>query len=276
MDAQLRPSSFRRTSSSASSIDSPSSSAATAAVTQTLSSVLNNPSASASASWAFWWPAGPTSAAAAADFSSFSPLPSAAPGVPDVSRHDFASYLTSISESFSRFEDVRSHAAKEALLSDADASAGPGEALVACLREVPSLFFKEDFALEEGETFRAACPFSPDPEENAELQERLGQYLDVVEMHLVREIALRSASFFEAQGRLQGVDSEIVTACSRIRQLRETVKVLTTDIVGSAKQIQELNDTRGNLVALQQKLAVILYVSQAVSALKLVAFHLIY
>lgn len=129
---------------------------------------------------------------------------------------------------------------------------------------MPALFFKEDFALEDGPTFQAACPLDDDA-----LQERLGQHLDVVEAHLVREIALRSESFYEAQGRLRGLDGEIVTAVGRIRELREVVRVLTGDLVGAARQVQELNATRGNLVALQQKLTVILYVSQALAALKL-------
>uniref|UniRef100_A0A0D3FT24 Vacuolar protein sorting-associated protein 54 C-terminal domain-containing protein n=1 Tax=Oryza barthii TaxID=65489 RepID=A0A0D3FT24_9ORYZ len=145
------------------------------------------------------------------------------------------------------------------------AAAGPAASgLAACLREVPALFFKEDFALEDGATFKAACPLG-----DAALQERLGQHLDVVEAHLVREIARRSESFYEAQGRLRGLDGEIVAAVGRIRELREVVRVLTGDLVGAARQVQELNATRGNLVALQQKLTVILYVSQALAALKL-------
>jgi vacuolar protein sorting-associated protein 54 len=138
------------------------------------------------------------------------------------------------------------------------------------MREVPSLFFKEDFELEDGATFHAACPFSPNPERNFSLQEMLTQYLDVVEVGLVREIALRSESFYEAQGRLQGLDGEIVEACGRIRALKETIRALTGDLVGSARQVQELNDTRGNLVALQQKLTVILCVNKELSDLKLV------
>jgi vacuolar protein sorting-associated protein 54 len=47
--------------------------------------------------------------------------------------------------------------------------------------------------------------------------------------------------------------------------------VLTGDLVGAARQVQELNATRGNLVELQQKVTVILYVSQALAALKLVS-----
>lgn len=131
---------------------------------------------------------------------------------------------------------------------------------------MPALFFKEDFALEEGATFEAACPLADGA---APLQERLGAHLDVVEAHLVREIARRSASFYEAQTRLRGLDGEIVSAVGRIRELREVVRVLTGDLVGDAQQVQDLNATRGNLVALQEKLTIILYVSQALTALKL-------
>ncbi|XP_020084503.1 vacuolar protein sorting-associated protein 54, chloroplastic [Ananas comosus] len=251
--------------------------ASASAVSQSLASILNNPHAGRSdASWSLWWPSGGSAAGAGATDTP----PPAAPSVPipEVARADFRPYLDAISEPYARFEDVRNHSSRETAAAAVAAAAavsadgevrGQGEALVACLREVPSLFFKEDFALEEGVTFQAACPFSPSPEENTALQERLTQYLDVVEMHLVREISLRSNSFFEAQGQLQGLNGQIVESCMRIRELKETIRILTGDLVGSARQVQELNATRANLVALQQKLTVILYVNQALSALKL-------
>lgn len=139
---------------------------------------------------------------------------------------------------------------------------------MACLREVPALYFKQDFALEEGATFRAACPFA-NVSDNLLLQEKLSHYLDVVELHLVKEISLRSNSFFEAQGQLQDLNVKIVEGCSRIRQLKETIRLLDSDLVDSATQIQEFNKTKSNLLALQHKLRLIFYVNQALSALKL-------
>lgn len=152
-----------------------------------------------------------------------------------------------------------------------DHTGGQGEALVACLREVPALYFKEDFELEDGGTFRAACPFSS-VNENLVLQEKLSHYLDVVEVHLVKEIALRSNSFFEAQGQLEGLNFRIVEGCSRIRELKETIQLLDSDLVDSARQIQEHNSIRSNMLALQQKLRLILNVNHALSALKLVSY----
>ncbi|XP_058722884.1 vacuolar protein sorting-associated protein 54, chloroplastic-like isoform X1 [Vicia villosa] len=215
---------------------------------QSLSSILNNPLSSTTIS--------PPE---------FTPI-SSTKSTSEITRSDFHTYLSTVSDPFHRFDDIRKHANKEiSLPSDTD---GAGEALVACLREVPSLYFKEDFRLEEGATFRAACPFSTFAE-NAVLQEKLSQYLDVVELHLVKEISLRSSSFFEAQGQLQDLNGKIVEGCARIRELKDTVRLIDSDLVESARQIQQLNGTRTNLLALQQKLRLIFYVNQALSALKL-------
>lgn len=255
------------TSSTTSSSSSPSfskstSSSSDAAAIQSLSSILNNP----------------LSSSTAISPPEFAPI-STAKSASEVSRSDFLPYLSAIAESFHRFDDIRRHATKEIANSAAadgggTDGAGAGEALVACLREVPSLYFKEDFRLEDGATFRAACPFSTFSE-NAVLQEKLSQYLDVVELHLVKEISLRSSSFFEAQGQLQDLNAKIVEGCTRIRQLKDTVRLIDSDLVQSARQIQMLNATRTNLLALLQKLRLILYVNQALSALKLVRFSIL-
>lgn len=242
------------------------------ASSQSLSSILNNPHLGKSdpnASWVGWW-----SSSTAVSIPEFAPLSSTANkpgGPPELSRSDFQSYLGLISEQYGKFEDIRNHSNKGKGVDELveDGEAGAGDALVACLREVPALYFKEDFALEEGATFRAACPFST-LTENLGLQEKLSHYLDVVELHLVKEISLRSNSFFEAQGQLQDLNVKIVEGCSRIRDLKETIRILDVDLVDSARQIQDLNVARTDLLALQQKLRLILYVNQALSALKLV------
>ncbi|XP_065847801.1 vacuolar protein sorting-associated protein 54, chloroplastic isoform X2 [Euphorbia lathyris] len=234
---------------------------------QSLSSILNNPHVGKSGvygsdgSWVGWWSS--STAIAPPEFAPLIPNKASS----DLSRSDFQTYLSSISDSYHRFEDIRNHTSKEENL-NLENIGGQGEALVACLREVPALYFKEDFALEDGPTFLAACPFS-NLSENVVLQEKLSQYLDVVELHLVKEISLRSNSFFEAQGQLQDLNGKIVEGCHRIRELKETIRLLDKDLVESARHIQELNVTRSNLLTLQHKLRVILYVNQALSALKL-------
>ena len=235
-----------------------------------LSSILNNPHSSRSSdasSWLGWW-----SSSNSVILPEFSPINTSKPEL-DTNKSDFQPYIASISEHYARFEDICNHSSKESV-DVVESIGGQGEALVACLREVPALYFKEDFQLEDGATFRAACPFST-MNENLVLQERLSQYLDVVEMQLVKEISLRSNSFFEAQQQLGDLNVKIVEGCKRIRELKEMIKLLDVEVVGSARQIQEFSSMRNNLLELQQKLRLILSVNQAIGALKLVISWLI-
>ncbi|VYS63249.1 unnamed protein product [Arabidopsis thaliana] len=255
-----------RPSSSSSSSPSPLTKSISDASSQSLSSILNNPHGGKSgvygsdASWVGWWSSSTFVAPA-----EFAPVASTKLPGSELTRSDFHGYVSSISESHGRFEDIRKHTREESSGFDQESHVS---GLAACLREVPSLYFKEDFALEDGATFRSACPFSS-LNENLALQEKLSQYLDVVELHLVKEISVRSDSFFEAQGQLQDLNVKIVEGCSRIRELKETIRLLDRNLVDSARQIQELSSTRINMLELQRKLRLILYVNQALSALKL-------
>ncbi|KAH9611316.1 hypothetical protein KSS87_023678 [Heliosperma pusillum] len=232
-----------------------------------LSSILNNPHSSRStdASWLGWW-----SSSTSLVLPEFAPINTSRPDL-DTSRSDFQTYLSSISEQYSRFEDIRNHSSKETETETENSQGGgggQGEALVACLRQVPALYFKEDFQLEDGATFLAACPFTT-LADNLLLQERLSHYLDVVEMHLVKEISMRSNSFFEAQQHLGDLSLKIVQGCQGIRVLKDTVRLLDVDVVATAKDIHDFSSMRTNLLALQHKLRLILYVNQALTALKL-------
>lgn len=202
-----------------------------------------------------------------------------APGIlPEVSMADFEPYLSKHSASCNRFIDVREHATWEQS-SVGEVIGGPvggvesetrgqGEGLLACLREIPPLYFDEDFALENGATFHAACPFTT-IQANMMLQEKLSHYLDLVEIHLVKEISSRSDSFFEALGELEDLNARIVEACDQIRELQSTVGLLDTDLVDAALTIQQANMRRNNLLALHHKLKLLSYVNHALSTLRL-------
>ncbi|TMX05767.1 hypothetical protein EJD97_001802 [Solanum chilense] len=263
MDSQPSPSSGRFESSPSTINNTPfltksiSDASSSSPHSQSLASILNNPHAGKSDGF-WWWST--SSSIPTPDFLPLSTLPK--PGS-ETRVPDFQSYLSSISDPYARFHDIQQHARFESLEHQDDQNA-----LVACLKEVPALYFKEDFELEDGATFKAACPFRTTPE-NLVTQEKLSQYLDVVELHLVREISLRSNSFFEAQGQLEDLNSKIVQGCDRIRELKETIKLLDDNLVGSARKVQELNVQRSELISHQDKLNLILYVNQALSTLKL-------
>jgi hypothetical protein len=102
--------------------------------------------------------------------------------------------------------------------------------------------------------------------------------LDLVEVHLVREISARSDSFFEALDQLEDLNRRIVGACDQIGELQGTVRLLDSDIVDSARHLQGLEMRRDDMLELHQKLKLLAYVNQAMSTLRLVCllqtFHL--
>eukprot|EP00249_Psilotum_nudum_P023375 c28850_g1_i1 orf=396-3701(+) len=243
---------------------------------QSLASILNNPHLGKSGvygsdlSWGAW-------------FFSLSndnvdvSLPVPLKLLPEVTRADFQPYIDSISEAYGRFSDVREHsnweqsnqASTAGVHRDVEGEASSqGGGLAACLREIPSLYFNEGFALEDGSTFRAACPYSSIPQ-SMMLQEKLSHYLDIVEVHLVKEISARSDSFFEAQGQLEDLNSNIIQACGLIRDLKLKVQISDVDVVESARCIQSLSQQRDNLLGLHKKLKLMSYVKQALNALDL-------
>lgn len=87
----------------------------------------------------------------------------------------------------------------------------------------------------------------------------------------MKEISLRSTSFFEAQVQLEDLSTMIVQGCERVRELKETIRLLDSDLVGSARKVQELSMNRGDLITLQNKLRLMLSVNQALSTLQLVS-----
>ncbi|CAA2934422.1 vacuolar sorting-associated 54, chloroplastic isoform X1 [Olea europaea subsp. europaea] len=231
------------------------------ASSQSFSSILNNPKPSPSV--VGWW-----SSSTSVPAPEFTPLLSVSKPGSEITRSEFLSYLSSVSEPHSRFQDILKQHDRDHQVLDGVSEGAASEALVACLREVPALYFKEDFELEDGATFREACPFRTTLE-NLALQERLSQYLDVVELHLVREISLRSNSFFEAQGQLEDLNAKILEGCGRVRELKETIRLLDSNLVGSARAVQELSLKRGDLISLHNKLRLVLSVNQAFSTLRL-------
>lgn len=251
---------------------------------QSLASVLNNPNSRGGPvqgndqSWGGWF-----------FNASVEPgqevLPPLAPGIlPDISRADFDPYLSAIADKYGRFVDIQEHDSREqnskasALGSGASGveqdgkktSQAQGEGLLACMREIPSLYFDEDFALERGATFQAACPYSSVPA-NMMLQEKLSHYLDLVEVHLVKEISARSESFYEALGALEELYSKIIAANERVSMLKASMQQMDTGLIEPARQVQKLGLRKDNLLKLHQKLKLVEHVHQSQSTLRLVS-----
>ncbi|KAJ6597190.1 Vps54-like protein-domain-containing protein [Mycena vulgaris] len=174
-----------------------------------------------------------------------SSLPAVAPAdLPRVRRKDFDSYLHAITPEWERLEhsnqlnreaelQLEGTSTPRASSSNGPFAQTPGRPLPP-LDVVPSVFFKPAFNLGDPRTFNAVTEQdSPDHDPAADptalsyslpLLEKFSHYADTVEQHLVREISLRSASFFAALTNLHELQSESEECLDRISKLRTLLK----------------------------------------------------
>ncbi|PCH37766.1 Vps54-domain-containing protein [Wolfiporia cocos MD-104 SS10] len=174
-----------------------------------------------------------------------SSLPAVPPAeLPRVRRKDFDAYLNSVGPEWERFQKNAEQGREGAAqipptpiptagfdLSEIPRTPRlpPGRELPA-LDSVPAVFFEQDFNLGDIRTFSAVTgqdalsdvpmtdPFAPP------LLETLSHHADTIEQHLVREISVRSTSFFAALSNLQDLQTESEQCLDRISKLRGLLK----------------------------------------------------
>lgn len=146
------------------------------------------------------------------------------------------------------------------------------------LESVPSVFFEQGFNLANPSTFAKVTeqpvehrPFSSssssssaglapvdyitDPTSSLShtppLLDKFSHYADTVEQHLVREISLRSTSFFAALTNLQDLQSESDVCLDRISKLRELLKDVDErtakkglDVVRRCREVERVQGVR--------------------------------
>ncbi|KAH7910760.1 Vps54-like protein-domain-containing protein [Hygrophoropsis aurantiaca] len=176
-----------------------------------------------------------------------SALPSVPPAeLPRVKRKDFDSYLRAISPEWERFErnmqvgrdgPAPLDGSVTPRTSTFDASQIPQTPrtgrLLTPLNSVPKIFFDPKFNLGDPRTFDTVTErqegddvFS-DPSSlsySQPLLEKLSHHADTIEQHLVREISIRSTSFFAALTNLQDLQTESEECLDRISKLRGLLK----------------------------------------------------
>ncbi|PPQ93257.1 hypothetical protein CVT25_015255 [Psilocybe cyanescens] len=182
------------------------------------------------------------------------PVPPA--DLPRVRRKDFDSYLRAITPEWDRYEH-NSQVGRDGQAQIDDSQWTPRNSMagdepptpqrtssvshqhgkyIPSLDSVPSVFFQKDFNLGDPKTFAnvteqeaTAALLAPQDDSFADpfslshslpLLEKFSHYADTVEQHLVREISIRSTSFFAALTNLHDLQSESERCLSRIGKLR--------------------------------------------------------
>lgn len=192
--------------------------------------------------------------------------------LPRVRRKDFDAYLTAIGPEWEQFErnqqlqnvqDVGFPLSLSALSPTSPISPltprpflGP---TLPPLESVPKIFSSPGFELSDPRTFAAVTEQNGDEQDvdpsalahSLPLLEKLSHYADTVEQHLVREISIRSSSFFAALTNLNELQTESSQCLDRVRSLRATLKEVDEKgakkglkVIQMEKKLQNLGDVQ--------------------------------
>ena len=160
------------------------------------------------------------------------------------------------------------------------------------LSTIPSVYFDEDFHLENPRTFDVVSEHAeivrPPPGSqsaapkqangaahpprralatNAILQEKISWYMDTVEIHLISNISSASTGFFAALGSLKELQTEAEESVARIQGLREDLRRLDQEVAVAGLEVAAKRRRRANLQKLGRATAqvqsVVEYVQKA-------------
>lgn len=109
---------------------------------------------------------------------------------------------------------------------------------------------------------------SEDPNVNQDLQDKLSQYLDIVEQHLTIEVQARSSSFFAALSNLQSLQAEGSECLTRITNLRQQLVEVDEKQAKRGLQITRLTKKRDNLRIVEEGVESIHAVGESISLMK--------
>ncbi|KAG6335208.1 hypothetical protein ID866_3879 [Astraeus odoratus] len=175
-----------------------------------------------------------------------SSLPPVVPAaLPRVKRKDFDSYLHVISSDWERFVQIAQLGRDGLPQLDDPSTPGPSSdtqstartsrsgKLLTPLNTVPPVFFDSAFDLGNPRIFDAVTERWDNEDDASDpsslshslpLLEKLSHHADTIEQHLIREISLRSTSFFAALTNLQDLQTESEGCLDRVAKLRGLLK----------------------------------------------------
>ncbi|KAG8443915.1 hypothetical protein GDO86_009206 [Hymenochirus boettgeri] len=140
------------------------------------------------------------------------------------------------------------------------------------LEQVPKIFMKPDFALEDSLTFNAVLPWSHfssaggkgsrDTASSKLLQEKLSHYLDIVEVNIAHQISMRSEAFFHAMTSQHELQDYLRKTSQAVRMLRDKISQIDRVMCEGSLQILRQALTRNNCTKLYNKLKLMATVHQ--------------
>ncbi|XP_043911488.1 vacuolar protein sorting-associated protein 54 [Protopterus annectens] len=140
------------------------------------------------------------------------------------------------------------------------------------VEQLPKIFTKPDFALEDPLTFNAVLPWSHfsvaggkgnrDVASSRLLQEKLSHYLDIVEVNIAHQISLRSEAFFHAMTSQHELQDYLKKTSQAVKMLRDKISQIDKVMCEGSLSILRLALARNNCVKVYNKLKLMATVHQ--------------
>ncbi|CAG2224244.1 VPS54 [Mytilus edulis] len=194
--------------------------------------------------------------------------------IPDISRKYFEKYKNRISKRYKKY--IRS-------TSNSDSVSGETylhqlEKSRSELQEIPKLYLLQNFDLEHTDTFNSVFPWSmiedskkssPGHQSSKLLQEKLSHYLDIIEVHIARQISTKSDAFFQAMSSHDKLQEDMMKTCQSIKQLRHKVQQIDEVLAKGSLKVIKLQQARRNHINLYEKLKMMATVHQTQPTIQL-------
>uniref|UniRef100_T1D766 Vacuolar protein sorting-associated protein 54 n=1 Tax=Crotalus horridus TaxID=35024 RepID=T1D766_CROHD len=140
------------------------------------------------------------------------------------------------------------------------------------LEQVPKIFMKPDFALDDPITFNAVLPWSHfntasgkgnrDTASSKLLQEKLTHYLDIVEVNIAHQISLRSEAFFHAMTSQHELQDYLKKTSQAVKMLRDKIGQIDKVMCEGSLKVLSLSLSRNNCIKAYNKLKLMATVHQ--------------
>ncbi|XP_029374241.1 vacuolar protein sorting-associated protein 54-like isoform X2 [Echeneis naucrates] len=192
--------------------------------------------------------------------------------LPNISREDFGPYLQEMAQRERIHERCKMICPNKDDVDAVSSITSNHEKSRAELEQVPKIFMKPNFALEDPATFNTVLPWSHfnsaggkssrDVASSKLLQEKLSHYLDVVEVSIARQISLRSEAFFHAMSSQHELQDQLQETQRAVAILRGRTAAMDRVMCQGPLRALRTALARNNCVKLHNKLKLMAAVHQ--------------
>lgn len=187
------------------------------------------------------------------------------PFIPEIRWEHFDLYIRKIGKRYKRHKRFES-------LPSPDHPTSPMHStseLVGRLDDIPGIFFKSDIELHQPSTFTQVFPGINETTTGRLLQEKLSHYLDIVEIHIAKQVTRKSSAFFHAMTSQDAIMEEMNLAAMNVKTLREKLKQVDQLMVKQGLELIQLEQVRSNKILVLDKLKLMVHVHKTQPTIQL-------